>query len=122
MRPAANPPGAPPRHDRPGIPEYASLRTRETAVQPLLVLVILPIAIGALAEAAFRDAKRASLAAGLGSAIAVSVAVQILDADAGWSWLAAVLVSPLPIALAVGTVLFWYGRTTARRHRRPHGA
>ncbi len=122
MTSAANLPGAPPRHDRPGFPEYASLRTRETAVQPLLVLVILPIAIGALAEAAFRDAKRASLAAGLGSAIAVSVAVQILDADAGWSWLAAVLVSPLPIALAVGTVLFWYGRTTARRHRRPHGA
>ena len=39
--------------------------TSRPAVQPLLVLVILPVAIGALAEAAFRDAKRASLAAGV---------------------------------------------------------
>jgi cytochrome bd-type quinol oxidase subunit 2 len=91
------------------------------AVQPLLVLVILPVAIGALAEATFRDAKRASLAAGVCSAIAVAVVVQALDPDAGWSWLAAVLVWPLPVALAIGTVLFWYGRTT-RRHRPPSGA
>lgn len=91
-------------------------------VEPLLVLVILPIAIGALAEAAFRDAKRASLAAGAGAIVAVCAAVQALDPEAGWSWLAAALVSPLPAALAIGTVLFWYGRTTARRHRRARGA
>jgi hypothetical protein len=39
----------------------------------------------------------------------------MLDRNESWSWVAAVLVSPLPIALAVGTVLFWYGRTTARK-------
>ena len=62
-----------------------------------------------------RDARRASLSAAIGSAIAVGVVVQMLDRNESWSWIAALLVSPLPIALAIGTVLFWYGRTTARR-------
>ena len=83
-------------------------------MEPFLVLVLLPVAIGALAEAAFRDAKRASLTAAVGSALAVIAAVQALDRNESWSWVAAALVSPLPIALAVGTVLFWYGRTTKR--------
>lgn len=91
-------------------------------VEPFLVLVILPVAIGALAEAAFRDAKRASLAAGVVSAVAVAIAVQGLAPEPGWSWVAAVLVWPLPVALAIGTVLFWYGRTTAHRPRPPRGA
>ena len=82
---------------------------------PLLVLVILPVMIGALAEATFRDAKRASLAAAAGAALAVGVAVQALDRNESWSWIAAVLVSPLPVALAVGTALFWWGRTHSRR-------
>ena len=91
-------------------------------VQPLFVLVILPVLIGALAEAAFRDAKRASLVAAAGTALAVVVAVQALDRNEGWSWIAAVLVSPLPMALAVGTALFWWGRTHPRRRRPGHGA
>ncbi|MEO8487842.1 MAG: hypothetical protein ABI585_16065 [Betaproteobacteria bacterium] len=91
-------------------------------MEPFVVLILLPVAIGALAEAAFRDARRASLTAGLGAAIAVCAAVQALDRNEGWSWVAALLVSPLPIALAIATVLFWYGRTTARRRTRNHGA
>lgn len=91
-------------------------------MEPLFVLVILPVLIGALAEAAFRDAKRASLAAATGTALAVVVAVQALDRNESWSWIAAVLVSPLPMSLAVGTALFWWGRTHSRRRRRSHGA
>ena len=91
-------------------------------MEPVLVLILLPVAIGALAEATFRDARRASLVAALGSTLAVGVAVQALDRNESWSWIAAVLVSPLPIALAVATVLFWYGRTTVRRRTRRHGA
>ena len=91
-------------------------------MEPVLVLILLPVAIGALAEAAFRDARRASLVAARGSTLAVGVAVQALDRNESWSWIAAVLVSPLPIALAVATVLFWYGRTTVRRRTRRHGA
>lgn len=85
-------------------------------VEPFLVLVVLPVAIGALAEAAFRDAKRASFAAAVGAAFAVALSVHLLDRDPGWGWLAAVLVWPLPVALAIGTVLFWYGRTTTHGH------
>ena len=44
-----------------------------------------------------------------------SSAVQALDRNEGWSWIAAVLVSPLSMALAVGTALFWWGRTHPRR-------
>ena len=91
-------------------------------MEPLFVLVILPVLIEALAEAAFRDAKRASLAAATGTALAVVVAVQALDRNESWSWIAAVLVSPLPMSLAVGTALFWWGRTHSRRRRRSHGA
>ena len=91
-------------------------------MEPVLVLILLPVAIGALAEAAFRDARRASLVAALGSTLADGVAVQALDRNESWSWIAAVRVSPLPIALAVATVLFWYGRTTVRRRTRRHGA
>jgi len=92
-------------------------------LEPLLVLVILPVAVGALAEAAFRDARRASLAAAVASAMLVAVAVQLSDREgAGWSWLAAVLVWPVPVALAIGTVLFWHGRTTPPAHRPPRGA
>ena len=93
---------------------------RRDDVEPVLVLVLLPVAIGALAEIAFRDARRASLAAAVGAALAVVVAVQMLDRDEGWIWVAGLLVSPLPIALAIATVLFWYGRTTKRARR--HGA
>jgi hypothetical protein len=91
-------------------------------VEPFLVLILLPVAIGALAEAVFRDAKRASLVAAVGSAVAVGIAVQALDRNESWSWVAAALVSPLPITFAVATVLFWYGRTTARRRTRRRGA
>ena len=86
-------------------------------MEPLFVLVILPVLIGALAEATFRDAKRASLAAATGAALAVAVAVQALDRNESWSWVAAVLVSPLQIALAVATVAFWHGRDHSRRPR-----
>ena len=37
-------------------------------------------------------------------------------------WIAAVLVSPLPMALAVGTALFWWGRTHSPRRHPRHGA
>ena len=94
------------------------LRNRD--VEPVIVLILLPMAVGALAELAFRDAKRASLAAAVGTTLAVVLAVQALDRNEGWAWVAALLLSPLPIALAIATVLFWYGRTTKRVRR--HGA
>lgn len=86
-------------------------------VEPLAVLVLLPILVGAIADAAIRDAKRASFAAAIAAAVAVALVVQTLDRNEGWAWIAAVLVSPLSVALAVATVAFWHGR--GHRHRRP---
>jgi hypothetical protein len=89
-------------------------------MKALLVLVVAPVLIGIAAELVFRDARKASLAATLGSALAVALSVQLLDSTARWSWVAAVLVSPVPIALAVATALLIYGHWQGGRHGRWH--
>jgi hypothetical protein len=86
----------------------------------LLVLVVAPVIVGILAELAFRDARRASLAATLGSALVVALSVQLLDSSAQWNWVAAVLVSPVPIAFAVATALLVYGHWQGGRRGRWH--
>jgi hypothetical protein len=83
-------------------------------MEPFLVLVVMPIAFGCAAELALRDARRASLVAALGTALALALCVQWHDAGAGWHWVAALLVSPLPLALAVATTLFLYARLGTR--------
>jgi len=88
-------------------------------MEPLLVLVVIPAAIGVAAEIAFRDAKRATLAATLGTLLAVAAAVHVRGPDAGWGWLAALLVSPLPIACSVATALLVYGHVRERRRPKP---
>ena len=107
------------RHER---PKAGSATDRSDAIRglimgPFLVLVAFPVLIGIAAELIFRDARRATLAAGLGAATLTCVSVQVLDSDAAWTWLAALLVSPLPIAFAVATALFWYGHMEARSRR-----
>jgi hypothetical protein len=79
-------------------------------VEPFLVLVALPAALGALAELWLRDAKRASFVAGLAALAALLLCVQLREPGAGWHWVAALLASPLPIAVAVGTAMLLYGR------------
>ena len=89
-------------------------------MEPLLVLVVLPMLVGIASELAFRDAKKASLAAALGATLAVILCVRALDPNATWGWLAALLVSPIPVAFAVATALFLYGHLRGgRRGRRP---
>jgi hypothetical protein len=90
-------------------------------MKALVFLLVLPVLIGFASESVFRDARRASFAAALASALAVIVGVIVLDPAGTWSWIAALLVSPLPIALGVVTVLYCYGRLQMRRPRR-HGA
>jgi len=46
----------------------------------------------------------------------VSFTAHMTAFDPGRGWLAAVLVWPLSVALAIGTVLFWYGRTPTHGH------
>jgi hypothetical protein len=88
-------------------------------MKPLVILLVLPIVIGCVSEMYFRDTKKASLAAALGSMLAVFLGVIALDPAGTWNWVAALLVSPLPIAFGVVTVLFCYGRLQMRR--RGHG-
>ncbi|MCC7113437.1 MAG: hypothetical protein IT520_03520 [Burkholderiales bacterium] len=83
-------------------------------MEPLIVLVLMPVAVGCACELLLRDARRASLAAGVATLLLLAASVQWHDATAGWHWVAAALVSPLPIALAVGTALFLYDRFGAR--------
>jgi peptidoglycan/LPS O-acetylase OafA/YrhL len=86
-------------------------------MKPLVILVVLPMLVGIAAEMHFRDTRRATLAAALGAALVVGVCVQVLDPSNHWNWLAAILVSPLPIAIAVVAALFLYGRARMRRRR-----
>jgi len=92
------------------------------AMKPLLILLLLPVVIGFASEMVFRDTRKASFAAGLGSALVVFLGVFLLDPAATWNWVAALLVSPLPIAFGVVTVLFCYGRLQMRRRHHGRGA
>jgi hypothetical protein len=92
-------------------------------MEPFLVLVLLPLVIGAAAELAFRDARNASLAAALGATLLLLlVAMRSPGPDAAWSWLAVLLVLPLPIALAVAAALILAGHRQARRGGKRRGA
>ena len=91
-------------------------------MEPLVILVVLPILIGIASEMQFRDTKKASLAAALASALVVCLCVNALDPHETWSWVAALLVSPLPIAFAVIAVLICYGGSQDRRRKHRHRA
>ena len=80
-------------------------------MKPLLILLVLPDDHRHMHQKCyFRDTRRASFAAALGSALVVFLGVFLFDPAAAWNWVAALLVSPLPIAFGVVTVLFCYGR------------
>jgi len=91
-------------------------------MKALVLLLVLPVLIGFASEMIFRDAKRASFAAALGSGIVVVLGVIVLDPAGTWNWVAALLVSPLPMALGVVTVLYCYGRLQMRKPTHGHGA
>jgi len=89
-------------------------------MEPLIVLVVIPVMIGVVAELLFRNARAATLAATLGTLALIALTVHVLGSDTGWGWFAALLVSPLPIACSVATALLAYGHLQERhRHKRP---
>jgi hypothetical protein len=87
-------------------------------VEPLVVLVVMPVLIGVAAELVFRDTTRASLAAALMSSLAVYVCLATLDPGGTWNWLATFLVSPLAIALSLAAVLTSFGYLDGRHSHR----
>ena len=82
-------------------------------MQPLAVLVVLPVVIGMAAALALRNVSRASLVAAIASAFAVYVCLTRLDPGGQWNELASFLVSPLAFTLA--TVLGCFGIKEGRR-------
>ena len=90
-------------------------------MEPLAVLIVLPVLIGVAAELLFRDTSRASLVAALTSSVTVYACIAARDPGGTWNGLATFLVSPLAIAFSLATVLTCFGyREGRRRHRRRH--
>jgi cytochrome bd-type quinol oxidase subunit 2 len=85
-------------------------------VKPFLILIAFPGLLGILAEIAFRNARKASLAAVIGTVAMTLASVQVLEPGAAWNWVAALLVSPLPIAISVAFAMFWHGRRGSPRN------
>jgi hypothetical protein len=91
-------------------------------MKPILILVLLPVLIGVVANTLFRGIRSATLAATIGAPVVVYFCLWALDPDGTWSWLAALLVAPLVIAMALVTVLLWYGRSRVRKRNSWNGA
>jgi hypothetical protein len=91
-------------------------------MKPLLILILLPVLIGVVSNTLFRAVRSATFAATIGAPIVVYACFKILDPDGTWSWLAALLVSPLVISMALVTVMLWFGRQRARKRNRENGA
>ncbi len=87
-------------------------------MEPLIILVLLPLLIGVVSERVFADTTTAALAAAIGTGALVYTSLKLLAPDETWNGLAALLVSPLPIALALGAVVICCGRSHARRGKR----
>jgi hypothetical protein len=68
-------------------------------MEALLILVVLPVLLGVAAERLFADTSHAALAAALATGGFVYASLRWLAPDEAWNGLAALLVSPLTIAL-----------------------
>ena len=91
-------------------------------MEPLVVLFVLPVVIGIVAEALLRDTSRASCVATFASPLVVYLCLMYRDPDGTWNWLATLLISPLAIALALAAVMVCFGRAHVRRHPHRNGA
>lgn len=88
-------------------------------MEPLVVLFVLPVLIGAASVALLRDTIRASCAAALGAPVIVFCCLRALDPDGTWNWLAALLVAPLAMAFALAAVMLCAGGSPLhKRHPR----
>jgi hypothetical protein len=91
-------------------------------VEPLVILVVLPVLIGIGSELLFRDPTRASCLATFASPLVVYFWLTYRDPDGTWNWLATLLFSPLAIALALAAVMICFGRTQVRKPPHRNGA
>jgi len=87
-------------------------------MEPLAILVVLPLAAGAAAACWFDDVRAATLAAVIVTAVGVCVLVALLDQGLRWGWIAALLTTPLTAAFAAAAALACHFQRDARRRRR----
>ena len=87
-------------------------------MQPLIVLVIMPVAVGVLAAVALRDLRRASLAAAIVSTAILYGCLAWLNRGGTWTLVATLLVAPLTLAFALAAVVAVFGH--GHLHRRTH--
>ncbi len=87
-------------------------------MKAFFVLVVMPLAVGALAALTFRDTRRASLAAALVSTVVLYVCLSTLNPSGEWTMLATFLVSPLTLAFALLAVLLMFGHGHLQRRSR----
>ena len=85
-------------------------------MQPIAVLILLPVLMGWVCALAMRDTIRASSTAALASPLAVFLCLQMLAPETGWNWLSTIMVAPFATGLAVVAVLAHHGRAP---HRKP---
>jgi len=86
------------------------------AMKPLIILVLLPLAIGFASEHFTRHTRAAAIAATLVTTLMVFASLMLQDPAGTWNWLATVLVLPLPIALTLAAVQLAHGRARSRKH------
>jgi peptidoglycan/LPS O-acetylase OafA/YrhL len=86
-------------------------------MQPLAVLLLLPVLVGLACGLAVRDTVRASSLAAIASPLAVLLCLQLLAPELGWNWLATLMVAPFATGFAVVAVLGYHGRPPARKSR-----
>jgi membrane protein DedA with SNARE-associated domain len=84
-------------------------------MKALIVLFVLPTLIGMISMSLLRAFGRASLAAAVAAPVVVFLCIRFLDPDDAWNWIAALLVSPLVVAIAVVATLLCYRRTHVRK-------
>ena len=96
--------------------------SRRLAMEPFVVLLVLPVVIGVASVALFRDATKAACAATFASPLLVFGCLRTLDPGGTWNWLATLLVAPLAIAFSLATVMVCFGRSQVRKRHRRNGA
>ncbi len=89
-------------------------------VNAFLVFFALPILIGVGAKLLIHAIKGASFAAAIAAPLFVLLCIKAFDPDDGWTWLAALLVSPLVMGIAVITVLLCQRRVQMGKRRTSH--
>jgi hypothetical protein len=84
-------------------------------VNAFVVFFVLPILIGGGAKLLVHSIRGASFAAAVAAPVSAFLCIRAFDPEDAWTWLAALLVSPLVMALAVITVLLCHRRARAAK-------